>query len=98
MPVATTSLAPLSWASLTILTKKRYDFLLSQFGSLENAWGHLSSSLLQRLGCKEQTIERVLQESKELVAEETASILEERGITFLTIEDKAYPPMLKNIA
>lgn len=99
MPTATAKdLAPLSWASLNILTKKRYDFLLSQYGNLENAWEKLNSSLLQRLGCKEQTIERILKECNELAAEETARILEERGITFLTIEDEAYPPMLKNIA
>ncbi len=94
----TSSLAPLRWASLNILTKKRYDFLLREYGSLENAWGKLSAPLLQKMGCKEQTIERVLTEMRELSVEETARTLEDRGITFLTIDDDAYPEMLKSIA
>ncbi len=92
------SLAPLRWATLTILTKKRYDFLLREYGSLENAWGKLNASLLQKMGCKEQTVERVLTEMKELAVEETARTLEDRGITFFTIDDDTYPEMLKNIA
>lgn len=92
-----TSLAPLSWASLAILTRKRYDFLLHEYGDLECAWNHLNRSLLQKLGCKEQTIERVLTAIQDLKIEEATRTLEERGITFLTIEDEAYPENLRNI-
>jgi len=87
-----------SWAYLNILTKKRYDFLLSEFGNLENAWENVNETLLRKLGCKEQTIGRVLAEKRALKSEEALGALEAENVHFLTIEDEEYPELLRNIA
>ena len=96
--VISQSLFALSWAEINILTKKRYDFLLSEFGNLENAWENINETLLRKLGCKEQTIARVLEEKKTLNVETSMETLKAQGMHFLTIEDDTYPELLKNIA
>lgn len=96
MPV-TTSLAPLAWAQLNVLTKRRYEWLLKEFGGFEAAWKHLDRGLLQKFGCPEKTIERVLREREQVNMEEVARTLEGRSITFLTLEDPRYPERLREI-
>lgn len=95
MPVFIT--ASLSWAQMNCLTKRRYDWLLSSFGNLEEAWKHLDRGLLAKLGCQEKTIERVLLERESLNIEEVDRTLQERGIAFISIEDEAYPEILRTL-
>ena len=65
MPTTAISTKLLSWACVNILTKKRYDYLLQEFGSLEDAWEKLDQPLLEKMGCKEETVFRVLTEREE---------------------------------
>jgi len=97
MPIATDSRA-LSWACLNLLTKKRYDFLIATYGSLENAWNALDQNLLQKLGCREDTILKVLNEKEELNLDQHQTILKKQNIQFLTIGDEEYPEALREIA
>ncbi len=45
----------LRWSWMNVLTFKRYEALLAQFGSLEIALENVSLELLQLLGCREET-------------------------------------------
>ncbi len=87
----------LHWALLNILTKRRYDALIEQYGSLEEAWKHINPTLLKELGCKEETVERVMNQKDGLDIEEHQSFMEKKGITFISIEDEAYPAVLRNL-
>src|SRR3989338_8529153 len=49
----------ITWFALGILTKRRYDFLLSRFGDLDRALRALDGTVLGELGCKPETIERM---------------------------------------
>lgn len=97
MPTASqTSL--LSWAILNLLTKKRYDFLRETYGSLDEAWNHFDQNLLKKLGCREDTILKIMNEAEELNPDQHQAFLEKSNIQFLTIEDEAYPDSLREIA
>ncbi len=97
MPAATLP-AALSWACLNLLTKKRYDFLLKTYGTLDDAWGALDQDLLRKLGCRDDTIMKVMNEKEELNLEQHEKFMEKNGIRFLMIEDEDYPEALKEIA
>jgi DNA processing protein len=97
MPVTTID-TTLAWAVLNILTKKRYNFLMQKFGSLEEAWIHLDAHLLKTLGCKEETIHKVINEVEELNIEQQLQFLGNHSIQFLTIEEEGYPEPLTHIA
>lgn len=98
MPTTVTPTRNLAWACLNILTKKRFEFLMQEFGSLEAAWEHLDQPLLQKMSCKEDTIHRVMNEKEELDIANHNSFLEKGNITFLTIQDESYPDALRDIA
>lgn len=84
-----------SW--LNILTKKRYDALKEQFGSLDEALLHIDYDMLAKLGCKEETIFRVMNRMEELDPDAYAQELARRSITLISIEDDAYPQALRQI-
>lgn len=97
MPIATQNIL-LCWACLNILTKKRYDFLLGTYGTLEDAWNALDEELLKKLGCRSDTIMKVLNDMEELNIQSHEMFMEKNGIRFLTIEDEEYPNALREIA
>lgn len=97
MPTATQN-ALLSWACLNILTRKRYEFLKETYGTLEDAWEHLDQNLLKKLGCREDTILKIMNEVEELDLNQHQTFLEKNNIHFLTIEDEEYPDSLREIA
>ena len=88
----------LTWSWLNILTKKRYDALAEQYGSMESALSHMNQSLLKALGCREETILLALNRMDELDPSYYEQELKKRGINVLCIEDDSYPSALKNIA
>lgn len=90
--------ADLSWACLNLLTKRRYDYLIGEYGSISEAWGHLDQALLQKLGCKEETILKSLNEAEELDTSKHEAFLKKNDIQFITIEDDSYPDVLRDIA
>ena len=97
MPTATQN-ALLPWAALNILTKKRYEFLVETYGSLDDAWSVLDQNLLKKLGCREDTILKTMNEIEELDLNQHQAFLEKNDIRFLTIEDEEYPQTLREIA
>ncbi len=84
-----------SW--LNFLTKKRYDALLAKFGSLDDALGHIDQEVLAQLGCREETQFEVLNRLEEFDPDAYAAELAKRSITFITLEDEAYPRSLLQI-
>src|SRR3989344_5849109 len=97
MPTATEQ-ATLSWAVLNILTKKRYEFLIETYGSLNDAWTSLDQNLLKKLGCREETIMKAMNEAEELDLEQHQTFLEKNDIQFRTVENEEYPQTLRDIA
>lgn len=87
----------LTWSWLNILTKKRYDALQSVYGDLGEALQHLDEELLQGLGCKQETIYKVLNRLEEFDVSAYQSVLAKRGIQMLSIEDVQYPASLRKI-
>ncbi len=98
MPLPTTVSPLLPWACLNILTKKRYDFLQQEFDDLAEAWLALDHDLLKKLGCKEETILKLLNEVEELDLDQHATMLEKEDIRLITIDDAPYPDDLRQIA
>ena len=98
MPLALDQNTALSFACLNFLTKKRYDFLLQEFETLEKAWTHLDQELLKKLGCKEDTILKLLNEKEELDLDQHLTYMQKNNIELLTIDDMDYPDELRNIA
>ena len=96
MPTITHN-APLAWACLNLLTKKRYDSLMEIYGSLEEAWEHLGGELLKKLGCRAETILKTLNEAEELNLDQHESFLQKHDVRLLTITDESYPESLREI-
>lgn len=88
----------LTWSWLNILTKKRSDALCKAYGDLETALQHVDEELLRNLGCKEDTCYIVLNRLDEFDPGAYEKELQKRELTFVTLEDDAYPQQLKNIA
>lgn len=86
----------LSW--LNIITKKRYDAIVAQYGSLDDLVQRIDEPLLKALGCKEETIFKTLNRLEECDPHQYQAELIKRGITLITIEDAEYPARLKQIA
>lgn len=91
-------LTALTWSWLNVLNKKRMDALLSVYGDLTEALGHMGEPLLKSLGCRDDTVLIVLNRLEEFDPDAYEKELEKRGITFLAIDDPAFPAALKEIA
>lgn len=80
---------------LNILNKKRYDRLVERHGSLDAALLKLSPEMLREIGMKEDSVHKLFAtiESFDAVAEFTR--VQQKGIELLSIEDEAYPLLLK---
>ena len=87
----------LLWSHLNILNKKRYDALIEQFGSLDDAWHHIDRAVLQQLRCREETITRVLAEKESIDAHALQTNLEAQAVDMLSLEDDAYPSLLREL-
>ena len=87
----------LRWSWMNVLTFKRYEALLAQFGSLEIALENVSLELLQSLGCREETAIIGMNRIEEMDTEQYARELQKRGIQLITIDDDIYPSALRQI-
>ncbi len=87
----------LCWSWLNILNKKRYDAVIGQYGSLDNALQQIDQHMLHALGCKEDTIYRVLNRLDEFDPDSYDVELKKRGLQLLSIEDDEYPSQLQTI-
>jgi DNA processing protein len=86
-----------AWSEINVLDKRRYDAVIEVFGSLEKALPLLSVDFLQQLGCREDTAQKAMLRLEEFDAAREEQRLAANGITFLTIEDDAYPRALRAI-
>lgn len=87
----------LLWSSLNILTKERYDAIRQVFGSLDEAAKHLNEELLKGLGCRPETILRVLNQAEEFDRALTEAEIRKKNVQFISIDDSAYPARLLEI-
>ena len=87
----------LTFSWLNILSKKRYQYLLSLFGTLDEALVHLNEELLSKLFSRNDTVQTVLHRLRSFDVEAYKKTLEQRDIHFLSIEDQCYPSLLKHI-
>ena len=92
-----TTESALIWHWLGVLTKKRYDALLQVYSSIDEALEHLDESMLQGLGCREDTIYKTLNRREECSADAYAAELKKRKIELISIEDPVYPAQLRQI-
>jgi len=89
--------AALTWSWLHLLTKKRADMLKGAFGDLDRALGAIGEEFLTKLGCRGDTVMKVLNRLEEFDVDQYEAELKKRDVHFLTIEDDAYPSRLKEI-
>lgn len=87
----------LRWSWMHVLNYKRYEALITQFGTLEDALTNVSLELLQSLGCKEETAMIGMNRLEEMDTDQYAHELQKRGIQLITIEDDMYPSFLRQI-
>jgi len=87
----------LHWSWLNVLTKKRYDALCEAYGSLEAALPHVNKQLLRGLGCREETVPRVLNRLQSFDVHTCTTQLQKRGLCVISIEDPDYPDLLRHI-
>jgi len=66
------------------------------FDTMENAW-NASESDLARAGIEEKVIEEILKMRKKIDLDKEMQKIEKEGISLLTIKDKKYPKLLKEI-
>lgn len=90
--------ADLLWSFLGILTKERFEALLEVFGDLEHASRHVGADLLRNLGCRQETVLRVLQQLENFREDDYERKLMEKGIDLVSLHDARYPRLLRDIA
>lgn len=83
---------------LHCLNKKRYDALVERCGTLDAALGELSPALLKAIGLKQDSIEKLFARLEEFDAERSLPRFRDAGIGVVSIEDDAYPRLLKETA
>jgi DNA processing protein len=87
----------LLWSWLGILTKKRYDALLEQYGALEKATEYLGEELFKALGCRDETVMKAVSRLEEFDVDRYQAELTKRDLAIISIDDDSYPALLKEI-
>lgn len=89
--------ALLFW-SLMILNKRRYDALKEHCGSLDRALERLSPEVLRGIGMREDAIRKTFVRIEEFEPEREIGRLQTAGVELVSIEDDAYPSLLRETA
>ncbi|MBI2117396.1 DNA-protecting protein DprA [Candidatus Peregrinibacteria bacterium] len=87
----------LTWSSLNILTKKRYEALLKVYASLDEALEHLNEEMLRSLQCRDETVYKVLLCLEEFDLKRYEEELHRLGVSLCTMDDPSYPRLLREI-
>lgn len=87
----------LTWSWLHILTRRRYEALRQVFGDLETPLEHFNEKMLRELGMRQDTIEEAMKRYAACDTKAYALALERAGVCLLSIEDEAYPPVLRDV-
>lgn len=88
----------ITWWSLNILNKKRYELLKTAFGTLDAALDALDAPVMRKLGMREETIEATVARLHQFDPAAERERIAARGVSFCSIEDDAYPSKLREIA
>lgn len=83
---------------LNILNKKRYDQLIAACGSLDAALGALSPALLRDIGMRDESIHKTYARLEEFDAASALVRLRKSDVAVLSLEDDAYPRLLRETA
>ncbi len=89
--------AALLWSFLNVLTRQRYEAVLTVFGSLAAAASEVDGEFLRRLGCREETVEAALKRLDDFSPDREEALLHEKNIDFHLISDERYPARLEEI-
>ncbi len=87
----------LLWSELGILTKDRFEAIQEVYGDFREAQKHIGPEMLKGLGCRQDTIEKVLERLDHFDEDATIARLEKEQITFIPIIDSRYPVRLRHI-
>lgn len=87
----------LLWWHLGILTKRRYDALCEQFGTLDDATSQLDSDLLRQIGVRADILEDVIERLRMFDQAVVQQHMLSRSVQLVSIEDNAYPDLLRQI-
>lgn len=87
----------LRWSWANVLTKKRYDMLIAQYKNLDVAIENLSEEMLSDLGCREETVLKVLLRLEEFDPAAYEKELKKRKLELISIEEDRYPATLRSI-
>ena len=87
----------LTWSWLNCLTKRRYETLKEVYGNLDHALEHLNEDLLKSLGCRDETLFKILNRYEEFDVKAYQTELDRRGLRLISTEDETYPSSLKEI-
>jgi len=88
----------LLWANLGILTKKRYDALCKEFGSIDATVDMLGEEFFLALKVREDGRTDALKRLAGFDPEREERLLQREGIQLFSLEDDAYPTALRQIA
>ncbi len=87
----------LAWWNLHVLNKRRYDALKEEYGSLDEAWKAFNPEMLRQLGVKNVDMDMFLDRHTKFEVSAYQAQMEKLGVQVVSIEDDAYPAMLKEI-
>ena len=82
---------------MNILNTKRYEALLSTYGTLDAAFSQISLELLQTLGCREDSAMLAMNRLEEFDPEAYGALLQKKDIRLISCEDTEYPSLLAEI-
>ena len=87
----------LAFAAVEELGSKFIKTLYEHFGDIDNAWTVGSNEIVRVEGITKQQISYFLEKRKNISPDECFDYVNKKGIKYLTLEDKKYPAMLKEI-
>lgn len=87
----------LFWWSLGILNSKRYGLLKDHFGDIEAVVNVLTPELMRQLGLQAKTVQDTLIRMKSFHPDACRAEMAKAGVELISIEDKEYPAMLREI-
>lgn len=86
-----------AWAKTQALTRRRYEKLIKNFHTLEQAWNEVDERSLLQAGFDAQSIEIMLEKKQGIDPPQSQSELETLSAQILCLDDENYPPLLKQV-
>ena len=87
----------LLWSCLQVLTRPRFEALLEVYGTLDEAAKHVDETLLRNLGCREETVAKVMDRLGKFDAEKEEHLLHSVEARLTALTDDNYPERLRDL-